>query len=63
MRIETDNAKGGSPLGGTALLVVQACVLLRCVGSEAHATHLVSTRAHRSSLFGLVGDDDLGGEE
>src|SRR5665647_938620 len=64
MGIVTGQREGRLPsLGGTALLVVQACVLLRCVGSEAHATHLVSTRAHRSSLFGLVGDDDLGGQE
>src|ERR1035437_9911581 len=32
-------------------------------GSEAHATHLVATRGCRSSLFGLVGDDNLGGQE
>src|SRR5664280_1281109 len=32
-------------------------------GSEAHAAHLIAARGSRSGLLGLVGDDDLGGEE
>jgi len=51
------NAKGGSPLGGTALCCVDQTRGLTSVGSEAHATHLVSTRTRRSSLFGLAHDE------
>src|SRR5664280_2827348 len=50
--------RGNRPLHITYLRGLPACV-----GSEAHATHLVATRGRRSGLFGLVGDDNLSSEE
>src|SRR5674476_468536 len=57
--------EGRLPLlrGNRPLHITYLCGLPTCVGSEAHATHLVATRGRRSGLFGLVGDDNLSSEE
>src|SRR5450631_4220900 len=50
-------------LWGNRPLLELTYALLTCLGSEAHATHLIAARGSRSGLLGLVSDDDLGGEE